>query len=153
MDGHPTVICMSFGEAFVPFPLLLITGGSGVKFSSKNLCWAPASRDWSQKRSSRWFFPFISLPPDELGILGLLAAAAAQKMKEAQPCFTLRNPMDCSPPGSSVHGILQARILEWVVIPSPGDLPDPEIELRSPALQADSLPSEPPGELCCSESL
>ena len=34
----------------------------------------------------------------------------------AQLCLTLGNPMDCSPPGSSVHGILQARILEWVVI-------------------------------------
>ena len=33
-----------------------------------------------------------------------------------QPCLTPRNPMDCSPPGSSVHGILQARILEWVAI-------------------------------------
>jgi len=35
----------------------------------------------------------------------------------AQSCPTLFNPMDCSPPGSSVHGILQARILEWVAIP------------------------------------
>ena len=34
----------------------------------------------------------------------------------AQLCLTLCDPMDCSPPGSSVHGILQARILEWVVI-------------------------------------
>ena len=51
--------------------------------------------------------------------------------------------MDCSLPGSSVHGVLQARILEWVAFPSPGDLPDPAIELRPPALQADSLPSEP----------
>ena len=34
----------------------------------------------------------------------------------AQSCPTLRNPMDCSPPGSSVHGIFQARILEWVTI-------------------------------------
>ena len=49
-------------------------------------------------------------------------------------------------PGSSVPGILQARILEWVVISSPADLPNPEIEPRSPALQADSLPSEPPGK-------
>ena len=39
-----------------------------------------------------------------------------------------------------LSGILQARILEWVAIPSPGDLPDPGIEPRSPALQADSLP-------------
>ena len=37
-------------------------------------------------------------------------------MLVTQSCLTLRNPMDCSPPGSSVHGILQARILEWVAI-------------------------------------
>ena len=60
-----------------------------------------------------------------------------------QSCLTLCNPMDCSPPGSSVHGILQARILERVAISFSGDLPDPEIEPRSPALQADFLPSEP----------
>ena len=50
--------------------------------------------------------------------------------------------MDCSPPGSSAHGIFQARTLAWVAILSPGDLPDPEIGLGSPALQVDSLPSE-----------
>ena len=33
-----------------------------------------------------------------------------------QSCLTLRDPMDCSPPGSSVHGISQARVLEWVAI-------------------------------------
>ena len=44
--------------------------------------------------------------------------------------------MDWSPPGSSVQGILQARILEWVAMPFSRDLPDPEIEPRSPALQA-----------------
>ena len=45
-----------------------------------------------------------------------------------------------------VHGILQARILEWVTIPSPGDFPDPGIKPGSPTVQADSLPSEPPGK-------
>ena len=63
-----------------------------------------------------------------------------------QLCPTLCDPMDCSPPGSFVHGILQARILEWVAIPSAGDLPDPGIKPTFPALQADSLPSEPPGK-------
>jgi len=53
--------------------------------------------------------------------------------------------MDCSLLGSSIHGILWARILEWVAFPSPGDLPEPRLKPRSPALQADSLPSEPPG--------
>ena len=54
--------------------------------------------------------------------------------------------MDCSPPGSSVHGILQARILECVATLSSRDLPNPGIELRSPALQVHSIPSEPPGQ-------
>ena len=54
--------------------------------------------------------------------------------------------MDCSLPGSSVHGILQARILEWVAILFSRDLPDLEIKPGSPALQEDSLPSEPPGK-------
>ena len=51
--------------------------------------------------------------------------------------------MECSLPGSSVHGILQARMLEWQPFSSPGDLPDPGIKPVSPvisALQADSLP-------------
>ena len=67
------------------------------------------------------------------------------KVLVTQLCPTLCDPMDCSPPGSSVHGILQARILEWP-FPSPGDFPDPGIKPVSPALQADSLPSEPPGK-------
>ena len=70
------------------------------------------------------------------------------KVLVTQSCLTLWDPMDCSPLGSSVHGILQffhARILEWAAIPSPGDLPDPGIEPGSPALQAEALLSEPPG--------
>ena len=54
-----------------------------------------------------------------------------------QSCPALCSPMDGSPSGSSVHGILQPRILEWVAISPPVDLPDPGIEpmsLASPAL-------------------
>ena len=61
----------------------------------------------------------------------------------AQLCLTLCGFMDCSPPGSFVHGILQEKILDCLPFPSPGDLPDPGIEPMSPALQVDSLPSEP----------
>ena len=57
-----------------------------------------------------------------------------------QLCPALCDPMDCSLPGSSVLGTLQARILGWVAIPSPGDLPDPRMEPGSPGLQADSSP-------------
>ena len=61
----------------------------------------------------------------------------------AQSCPTLCDPMDCSPPGSSVHGILQARILEWVAICfSRGFSP---LRNGSLALQEDSLLSEPQG--------
>ena len=114
----------------------------------------------------------------------------------SQSCPTPSNPMDCSLPDSSVHGIFQARVLEWGAIafceqkhyehlcgglvtkssptlvtpwtvacqaplsmgfsrqeywtelpfPSPEDLPDPGIKPASPALQVDSLPSEPPSK-------
>ena len=60
------------------------------------------------------------------------------KVKVAQSCLTLRNPMDYT-----VHGILQARILDWVAFPF-SDLLNPGIEPSSPTLQADSLPSETP---------
>ena len=68
------------------------------------------------------------------------------KVLVTQSCLTLRDPMDCSPPGSSVHGIIHARILEWVPIPFSRGSSQPGIEPRSPALQADSLLSEPPVE-------
>ena len=104
----------------------------------------------------------------------------------SQLCLTLCDPMDCSLPGSSVHGTFSGkstgvgchfllkgifpthgsnpglphwkkilyqlshkgsqRILEWVAIPSPGDLLYPEVEPRFPTLQADSLLLEPPGK-------
>ena len=63
-------------------------------------------------------------------------------MKVAQLCPTLSNPM-----GFTVHGILQARILEWVAVPFSSGSSKLGIKPRSPALQADSLLSEPPGKL------
>ena len=61
-----------------------------------------------------------------------------------QSRLNLWDSMDCNPPAYSVHGIFQAGIQVRGAIPSPGDLPHPEIKPVSPALQADSLPSEPP---------
>ena len=55
-------------------------------------------------------------------------------------------PMDCSPPGSSVQGILQAEYCGGLSFPLTRELPNPRVESRSPVLQADSLPSEPPGK-------
>ena len=61
---------------------------------------------------------------------------SAMHVKSLQSCLTLWDPVDCSPQGSSVHGILQARILEWVAMLSSRGSSQP----RSPTLQADSLP-------------
>ena len=60
----------------------------------------------------------------------------------AQLCPTLCDPMNCSPPGSFVHGILQAIYWSGLLFSSLGDLPNPGIEPRSPVLQADSSQSE-----------
>ena len=62
----------------------------------------------------------------------------------AQSCPTLCNPRDCSPPGSSVHGILQTRILEWVAMPSSRGSSQPRNRTQVSRLAGDSLPSEPP---------
>ena len=62
-------------------------------------------------------------------------------VKGAQSCPTV-----CDPRDYTAHGILQSRVLEPVAFPFSGDLPNPGIELRSPALQADSLPAEPQGK-------
>ena len=108
--------------------------------------------------------------------------AASSVCLVAQLCLTFCNPVECSPPGSSARGILQERILEWVVMPSsrwssqsrdgtqashqgnprilewvaslsPGDLPNPGIELGSPELQADSLPAELTEVSYCSKGM
>ena len=58
----------------------------------------------------------------------------------AQQIPTPCDPTDCSPPGSSVHRIFQARIVEWVAHSTPGDLPHPGVEPESLHWQVDSLP-------------
>ena len=67
----------------------------------------------------------------------------------AQLCLTLSDSTDCSPPGSSLHGISWARILEGAAFSSPGDLPDPGMEPTSPsppALAGGFFTAEPPGK-------
>ena len=64
----------------------------------------------------------------------------------AKLCQTLCDPMNCSLPGSSIHGIFQARILEWLPFPPPGDLPNSGIKPRSPALAGRFFTTELPGK-------
>ena len=62
-----------------------------------------------------------------------------------QSCPTLCDSVDSSPPGSPSIGFSRKEYCSGLPFPSPGDLPDPGIKPRSPALQADALNSEPPG--------
>ena len=69
--------------------------------------------------------------------------------KSLQSCPTLCNPVDCSPPGCSVHGILQARILEWVAVPFSRGSSRPRHRTQVSCFlhwQAGSLPLSPPGK-------
>ena len=66
--------------------------------------------------------------------------------KLLQLYLTLCNPMDYNPPGSSVHGISQARILEWVATSPPADLLKPGIEPTSPTLAGGFFTTKPPGK-------
>ena len=85
---------------------------------------------------------FLTLQPPFHCILKCKSKpSVCQSLSHGRLC----DPMDCSPPGSSVQGIpLGKNTRVGQPFPSPGHLPHPETEPRSPALQADSLPSEPP---------
>ena len=72
-------------------------------------------------------------------------AQCESESEVTQSCLTLCDPMDSSLPGSSIHGIFQARVLEWVVISFSKRSSQPRDQTQSPTLQADALPSEPPG--------
>ena len=67
-------------------------------------------------------------------------------MLVAQLCLTLCNPIDCSQSDFSVHGFPRREYLSGFSFSSSVDLPDPEIEPMFPALQADSLTTDPPGK-------
>ena len=94
-------------------------------------------------RIRRWRWCLFSL--QELAFWPcLFSYLCAVHAKLLHLCPTLCHPMDYSPPGSSVHGISQARKLEWVALIPPGDLPNPGIEPATPALQVGAeLPGKP----------
>ena len=110
---------------------------------------------WKNSRSCTWGIvykephPNLDLiwgwNPDESDIMrwDILSILGSEV---TQSCPTLCDPVDYSLPGSSIHGILQARILEWVAISFSRDLPYPGVKPGSPALRADALRSEPPGK-------
>ena len=75
-----------------------------------------------------------------------LIAWKESESEVAQLCPSFCNPTDYSPPGSPVHGIFQARVLEWVAISSSGDLPTQGSNLGLPHGRQMLFLSEPPGK-------
>ena len=78
---------------------------------------------------------------------------AERESEVAQSCPTLCDPVDCSPPAPLSMGFSRREYWSGLPFPSPGDLPDPGTEPKSPALQADALTSEPPGKPMASHCL
>ena len=134
--------------------LISLSQSSPMMGSSCMMIWGGAERNKVHRKcnilESSWIHPPSPPPARFMEKLSFMKPVSdAKKVRDhcsklqkgklkAQLCLTLCDPMDYT-----VHGILQARILEWIVFPSPGDLPNPGIEPRSPALWADSLPAEP----------
>ena len=118
-------------------------------------CQAPLSMGyssivaWSMSKITPGIFPTEELNQDLLHCRQTLYHEPPEKLKKvkvAQLCPTFRNLMDCSPPGSSVHGILQPRTLEWVGILFSRGSSQPGDQTQVSTFQADSLASEPPGK-------
>ena len=129
-------LCLSSLETRRLMPLherhtFLLKWGGAVKAASYYLYFIFKLKKWSEMKVTQ---------------SRLILCVCVWVCEVAQLCPTLCDPVDCSPPGSSLHGILQARILGRLPFPSPGDLPNPGIEPRSPTLQVDSLPAEPQGK-------
>ena len=115
-----------------------MTTSSQVHPSQKNVC---------------VYWLLLCLFPAVLGAAGWLSPMLQSSVCAVLFSVTqsrLYNPMNCSPPGSSVHGVFQARILPWVATPSPGDLLNPGITpmtLLFPALVGIFFTAAPPGNL------
>ena len=99
--------------------------GKGLGRIKSFQTWLPARNLYrDQTLESTWILAPSSSPPKPPSLPSSLffplppAILSACACSIAQWCLTLCDPMECSPPGLSVHGILQARILEWVVMPS-----------------------------------
>ena len=100
----------------------------GIAISFSRVSSWPRDRTWISRIAGRFF--------------AIWAIRGSPKVYIAQLCLTLCDPMNCDLPGSSVHGILQARILEWTAVSSSRGSSHPGIEPRSPALLAEALLSE-----------
>ena len=118
---NPGIVCMNANKA----RLVLLQAKAGVP---QNQWFLPAGEHTFKEYSTWKLSCMLACLLSHFSRVGLCAA------------------MDCSPPGASVHGILQARILQRVAMPFTRGSSQPRGKSASPALQADSLPTEPWGK-------
>ena len=123
--------------------VMLSTLGWKVKNSSQ-YGGVPPARHLSLPSTCHQAFGVARVCPSDVESVGIRLVWMSMSLV-TQSCPTLCDPMDCSPPGSSVHGD-SPRQEYWsgLPYPTPGYLPNPGIEPKSPASQVDSLPSGPP---------
>ena len=100
----------SWGRCSSLSELLSFPGDEASPQSSEEWELPPPIMTGTGKNPQFWIYH------NQQALLLISAAAAAAAAKSPQSCLTLSDPMDCSPPGSSVHGIFQARVLEWGAI-------------------------------------
>ena len=140
MSESPLSLKVAVSSSSLLLPFMSTCGTLGLKTSSKgkNTCKSYLHRK------------LVCRPKPKLKSSTSSCNSACVRAKWLQSCPTLCNPMDCSPPNSSVHGIFHARTLEWVAMPSSrGIFP---IQVLNPHLlcrlhwQMDSLPIVPPGK-------
>ena len=134
-----------FPETLYPLNSSSLSPPSSPSQSPSYFCLCEVS---SKGRWPRFVLCIISLCTVSLGFIRIaariwdsflsLCVCVCVCVWVAQLCPTLCNPMDCSPPGSPIHGITQARYWSLLSFPRPGDLPDPGTEPQSPGLWADS---------------
>ena len=127
------MIELAHGTFILPFTILPFMILTRIRISapleSSKLCDEWGNFFWTEGFGSSQMdsppFLLITLMSNRVFALHCMCA------KSLQSCLTLCDPMDYSPAGSSVHGILQARILEWVAMPSSRGSFQPRIELKS----------------------
>ena len=137
-DSHPPVPCPPF-LLWLKAPQLHWEKEIRLTFDWKRTT-GPGVRGSTWKKKAREKFELTVIYPPQM-ISACTPFSLHLKVKVTQSCPALCDPMDYT-----VHGILQAGILEWVAFPTLGDLLNPGIKPRSPALQVDSLPAEPQGK-------
>ena len=141
----------------MPFNSMLAWLTSGlIDMACRPLCILLPCKGWGWTEGCGQFIPKLIAPRDSPKVLNSISNSLLRprkpptsflciNVKSFQSPLIFCSPMDCSTPGSLVHGIFQERILEWAAVLSSRRISGPR-EPGSPVLQADSLPSEPPGK-------